>query len=69
MLYNVFINHGIAVKVTEFNQYCTACNEAGSIETSEKRVMNIELPSTWKNTNPCDKFEAVKKYINLNNLL
>lgn len=67
MLYNVYINNGIAVKVTEYNAHCTPCNEIDSIPSQEKRVMKIELPIGYYHTG--DRLDAVKKYINLNNIL
>jgi len=69
MLYNVYINHGVAVKVTEFNQYCVPCNESGAIQSDERRVMNVEVPTSFFKKIDCDKNDAVKRYINLNNLL
>lgn len=67
MLYNVYINGGVAIKVTEYNAKCTPCNEIGSVPSEEKRVMNIVLPPGFKNK--LYNYEEIKKYINLNNLL
>lgn len=67
MLYNVYINGGVAIKVTEYNSLCTPCNEQGSIPSQEKRVMKIDLPIGYHKSG--DKLESIKKYINLNNLL
>jgi len=67
MLYNVYINNGIAIKVTEYNQYCVPCNDNDSIKSSEKRVMKIELPQGFPTHG--NKLETIKKYINLNNIL
>lgn len=66
MLYNVYINHGIAIKVTEYNAHCTPCNNIDSVPSEEKRVINITMPHGIKDQRD---FEAIKKYINLNHLL
>lgn len=68
MLYNVYIDNGIAIKVTEYNSLCTPCNEQGAIKSQEKRIMNINLPIGY-NHNALGHLDAIKKYINLNNLL
>lgn len=67
MLYNVYINNGIAIKVTEYNKYCTPCNNMDSVSSQEVKVMNINLPTGFSIKG--DKLEAIKRYINLNNLI
>lgn len=67
MLYNVFINNGIAVKVTDYNPHCVPCNDnIGDISFQERKIINIKLPPDIKNNRD---FESIKKYINLNNIL
>ena len=69
MLYNVYINHGVAVKVTEFNKLCAPCNNEGAIQVDERKVIDVDLPIGYQKKTDCSKNEAVKRYINLNNLL
>jgi len=67
MLYNVYINNNVAIKVTDYNAHCTPCNKMGSVDSQEVRVIKVELPLGYYSG--IDRCEAVKKYINLNNIL
>lgn len=67
MLYNVYINNGIAIKVTEYNSNCTQCNQMGSIPSEEVRVLKIDMPFGYHKQG--DKMETIKKYINLNHII
>lgn len=67
MLYNVYINGNVAIKVTDYNKECTPCNQMGSVPSQEVRVMNINLPAGQVVRG--DRHEAIKKYINLNHIL
>ncbi len=67
MLYNVYINNGIAIKVTEYNAHCTPCNQMDSVPSQEVRVMDLNIPPHFHKG--LSKLEALKQYINLNHIL
>lgn len=65
MLYNVFIKNGIAIDVKEYNKNCVPCSESSLASYNEKRTTKLSLPINIKDGD----FEAIRKYINLNNIL
>ena len=67
MLYNVYIKNNVAIKVTEYNSKCVPCNKMDSIPSDEIKIMKIDLPKNKSFKG--DVFNAVKSYINLNNLI
>ena len=69
MLYNVQVLNGVVITVTEHNPHCIPCNTTGTynIPYSEMKLIKVDLPNGFKSNLP--KLEAVKQYINLNNLV
>lgn len=69
MLYNVLILNGVALTVSEYNPHCVPCNTTGmlNIPFSETKIIKVDVPKTFKSNLP--RLEAIKQYINLNNLV